>query len=63
MSAMPSDNESIGITGSRFVGGNYPRHENGVNLHTVLYSTAEENLANFVNFVPEAEQEMLSLCA
>ena len=55
MSAMPSDNESIGITGSRFVGGNYTRHENCENLHTVLYSTAEQNLVNFVNFVSEAE--------
>ena len=59
MSVMPSDNESIGSTGSRFVGGNYARHEHGVNLHTVLYSTAEQNLVNFVNFVSE---EMLSLC-
>ena len=27
MSVMPSDNEAIGITGSRFMGGNYTRHE------------------------------------
>ena len=52
---MLSDNESIGITGGRFMSGNYTRHENGVNLHTVLYSTAEQNLVNFVNFVSEAE--------
>ena len=37
------------------MGRNYTRHENGVNLHTVLYSIAEQNLVNFVNFVLEAE--------
>ena len=58
---MPSDNESIGITGSRFVGGNYTRYEHDVNLHTVLYSMTEQNMVDFVNFVSEAEQEMLSL--
>ena len=62
LSAMPSDNESIRITGSRFVGGNYTRHEHGVNLHTVLYSTAEQILVNFVKFISEVEQEMLFLC-
>ena len=56
MSAMPSDNESIR---SHLVGGNYTRHEHGVNLHSaVQYGRAK---LNFVNFVSEAEQEMLSL--
>ena len=42
MSAMPSPdkNEPSTITGIRFMGGNYTRHEH---LHAVLYSTTDKN--------------------
>ena len=44
------DNESIRITGSRFVGGNhFTQGTNCVNLYTVLYQTVEQNIVNLEN--------------
>ena len=37
-------------TGSRFVGGNYTRHEQ-LNLHAVLYSMADKIMVYFVKHV------------
>ena len=55
MSAMPYlqilKNEQSKITGSRVVGGNYTTHEQRVNLHAVLYSTADKNMVYFVKHV------------
>ena len=53
MSAMPSPdkNEPSTITGNRFVGG-ITQGTNSLNLHAVLYSTADKDMVYFVKHVP-----------